>query len=213
MWVVEIDESVQWIEEGRAATSMATDKWLLNPNSPGVKTAKDGSKYRVIPFTHKGKGSTKGNSPEITSMINKELKSKGISLNKIERDDDNKPKLGIIHKLDFNQKRSTYPEKFFSEPRNHVKAKQLGLGPTHGTHFLKNAVVIQREVKGPTGRTKISKDVVTFRVVSSKHEAEGKWMYPRVEPLNSIPEAYKWAENEWASIVNLLEKEFRTKGD
>lgn len=215
IWVVEIDPSVAWIEEGRGPVSMATEQWLLKPGAKGVKTAKDGSTYRVIPFKHEGGvgGKSKSDEPEIASMIKKALKQKSISLHRIERDADNKPKLGILHKLDINEKRKTYPQKLFSEPRNSETAKQIGLKSHAGHHFLNNAVVVQRESKGKGGKSKISKEVITFRVVSSKHAAEGRWMSPAVEPLNSIPEALKYAESEWERIVKTMEEQFRNRRD
>ncbi len=210
IWVVEIDESVAWIEEGRDPVSMATENWLLKPGSKGLKTAKDGSTYKVIPFkqaTSKG-GRVSFKDPDMASMIRKTMRSKGIKLNKIERDQWGQPKLGVVEKLGNKTKRKSYPEKFFSEPRSKATAKQIGLKSHHGHHFMDSAVVVQREVEGPSGKKRISRDVVTFRVVSSKHKAEGRWMYPRVEPLNSIPEAYKYAEAEWETIVKSLEEEF-----
>lgn len=212
IWVVEIDESVRWIEEGRDPTSMATSDWLLKPGAKGVKTAKDGSTYRVIPFTHAsktGSGKAQYDSPEVASIIKKQMREKGISLSKIDRDQFDKPRLGVVQKLGINKKRSRYPEGLFSAPRDKRVADQLNLKPHHGHHYLNNAVVVQREVQGKDGSTKISRDVVTFRVVSSKHQAEGRWMYPRVEPLNSIPEAYKYAESEWEKIVKSLEEQYR----
>ena len=114
-----------------------------------------------------------------------------------------------MHKLGINKKRTSYPQDLFSNPRNKEQAQQLGLKPTTGHHYLNNAVVVQREVKGPKGKMKISKEVVTFRVVSSKHKAEGKWMYPAVPALNSIPEAYKYAHAEWETIVKSMEEQYR----
>ena len=95
--------------------------------------------------------------------------------------------------------------------RDKKTADEIGLKPTQGHHYLNNAVIVQREVKGPKGKSKISRDVVTFRVVSSKHQAEGRWMYPKVEALNSIPEAYKYATDQWDQIVKSLEEEYRSE--
>lgn len=209
IWVVEIDESVAFIEEGRPIAFMGD--WLLKPGAKGVKTAKDGSTYRVIPFTHqRGVGGKKISSePEIASKIKKELKNQGIKMNVIERDGDGKAKTGVIHKLGINEKRSSYPQSLFSAPRNKDTAAAIGLKPTHGTHFLNNAVVVQREVEGKGGKKKMSKEVVTFRVISSKHKAEGRWMYPKIDPLNAIPRAYTYATVEWEKIVKNLEDMYR----
>ena len=190
---------------------MATEAWLLKPGAKGVKTAKDGSTYRVIPFKHSSGvgGKSESPEPEIASMIKKQLREKGISLNKIERDQFNNPRTGVLHKLGIDKKRTSYPQDLFSSPRNKETADRIGLKPSHGHHYLNNAVVVQREVEGPKGKMKISKEVVTFRVVSSKHKAEGRWMYPAVPALNSIPEAHKYAIAQWESIVKSLEEEYR----
>lgn len=206
IWVVEIDESVAFIEEGRAQTFMGN--WLLKDGAKGVKTAKDGSKYRVIPFSH-GKGSDTQKQPELAAMIKKQLKNKGVTLSKLERNQWDKPRVGVLHKLDLDMPRSSYPQKHFSEPRSEKNAEKLGLKDHTGNFFLKNAVVVQRETTNEKGKKKVSRDVVTFRVISSKHEAEGRWMYPKIDPLNSIPEAYKYAESEWEKIVKKMESEFR----
>lgn len=213
MWVVEIDESVRWIEEGRDRTFMGD--WLLKPGAPGVKTAKDGSQYRVIPMGQaKGAGGKKDNSdPFLQTMIKGALKNNNISLNRIEKGIDGKPKLGVLHKLDIKiSHRTPDHDKFFSKPRTPETAKQIGLKPHSGHFFLSNAVVLQREVER-NGKKSISKEVVTFRVISSKHKAEGRWFYPRVEALNAIPEAFKYAEGEWERIVKSMEAEFNKTGE
>jgi hypothetical protein len=114
-----------------------------------------------------------------------------------------------MHKLGVQKKRTSYPQDLFSAPRNHETAKQVGLKSHTGHHYLNNAVVVQREVEGPGGKKKISKEVVTFRVVSSKHKAEGRWMYPAVEALNAIPEAHKYATSEWERIVKSMEEQYQ----
>jgi hypothetical protein len=201
-WVVEIDESVRWIEEGRPQPTFMGD-WLLKPGAPGVKTAKDGSKFRVIPM-NQTKNSQKD--PILFHNIKYALQQNNIDMKKITRGSDNKPILGVVAKLGIKEKRTSYPEMHFSEPRNRQTANKLGLPETHGHHYLDNAVVTQRKVGG-----KVKKEVVTFRVISSKHKQEGRWFYPKVEALNSIPEAYKYANEEWGKIVNSLQQEF-TKG-
>lgn len=213
MWVVEIDESVKWIEEGRDRTFMGD--WLLKPGDPGVKTAKDGSQYRVIPMGQaRGVGGKKDNKdPFLQTMIKGALKRNSIRLDRIEKGIDGKPKLGVLHKLDIKiAHRTDDHDKFFSKPRTPAMAKQLGLPAHNGHFFLSNAVVVQREIENG-GKSKVSKEVVTFRVISSKHKAENRWMYPKVEALNSIPEAFKYAESEWDRIVKSMEVEFNKTGE
>ena len=216
IWVVEIDESVRWIEEGREPTSMATEAWLLKGDK--VKTAKDGSKYRAIPFTQsQGKGKSanfKNPMPEVEKEIKLILKKNNISLRKVEVDDNGQPKLGIIHKLKVPNPSSQTKylkvaggKDWFSPPRTQEQANLSGLKAHTGIFQGKGAVVVQR--KGPKGG--IVKEVITFRTVSSKHQTEGRWMYPQVTPFNSMEAAYQWARMEWDRIVQMLSDSF--KGD
>lgn len=210
LWIVELDDSVQWIEEGRESVFM---DWLLK--GPGVKTAKDGSRYRSIPIGQsRGVGGKKPNKePVLQVMIQGALKREGISLNKLDRDVGGEPKLGIVGKLDISiAHRTPDHDKFFSKPRTNETARRIGLEPHNGHFFLKNAVVMQREINDG-GRKRVSKEVVTFRTISSKHEQEHRWFSPKVEALNSIPEAYAWAESQWEAILKGLEEEFNKAGE
>lgn len=221
MYLVSIDESSRFIEEGRDPAPMATDKWLLKEGK-GLKTAKDGSKYKVIPMKQMGGVGGKSDNPYagFTNILKSALKKQGISLNKIERDSDGNPKLGILHRLQvahpnsksggFHQMVSPKKLKLFSEGRTPERAAALGL-PVYGGKFHLAGVVVSQRKDEATG--KIKKEAVTFRVVSSKHKDEGRWVYPRVDPLNSIPEAFKFAEKAWEQTIKSLEDEFRKTGE
>ncbi|MGI0060458.1 MAG: hypothetical protein ACREBJ_11905, partial [Nitrosotalea sp.] len=148
--------------------------------------------------------------------VGRALKEQGISLRKIEKDAAGKPKLGILHKLNLAS-----PEGFsalnapglFSQPRNQAMADLTGLQPHEGIFYLKDAVVTQREQKYTTKtgaeKTKIKKEVITFRTVSTKHQAEGRWMSPEVKPFNGMEAAFKYAEEEWEKILRQIDEEFR----
>lgn len=212
LWVVELDEKVAWIEQGRSPVSMATEDWLLKPGSKGLKTAKDGSKYKAIPFTHtRGGKDLNTDKPALASIINKAFKAQKIPLKKIEKDSSGNPKLGVIHKLQINIPEGGHASMpgIFSRPRSPEEAAATGLKAHGGIHYLKDAVVIQR--KNPKG--KVVKEAVTFRIVSSKHQAENRWMYPAVKPFGAIPAAYQYAQEEWAQILpKLLEEINQTIG-
>ena len=201
IWVVEIDESAAWVENGRPAVSMATEEWLLK----NAKTAKDGSKFKVIPFTQsQGKGKSanfKNPLPELEKMVKDTLASKGIDLKKVENDSLGNPKLGIIHKVKMETPDQGQHPDLFSAPRSQEMADLTGLKPHGGIFYGKGLVVTQQ--KGPRGG--IIKSAVTFRVVSSKHALEGRWMAPAVTPFNSIEAAYKWAQGQWEKMVKELE--------
>lgn len=197
-WVVEIDPSVAWIEEGRDPTFMG--EWLLKGDK--VKTAKDGSKYRIIPFTHARRN--KVFNTDFVDDIKQAVKTSGFNMKKLDRDESGNPKIGMIGKLTFGTnvtQRSPENERFFSKGRSESVGKALGLPAYSGKHYLDNAIVTQRKVGNS-----VKKEVVTFRVISSKHEGEGRWMYPAVPALNSIPAAYDYASKEWDKIMKSLEE-------
>lgn len=203
IWVVEIDPSVAWIEEGRDPTFMG--EWLLKDsfaNGGKVKTAKDGSKYRVIPFTHSRGG--KVFNENFIDDIKTAMKDGGFDMKTIDKAGDGSPKLGMIGKLKFGTNVTVGnkdTERFFSKSRGEGVGKALGLPAYSGKHYLDNAIVTQRKV----GKS-VKKEVVTFRVISSKHKGEGRWMYPAVPALNSIPAAYDYATKEWDKIMRSLEE-------
>lgn len=198
MYVVHLDPKISWIEEGREATSMATDQWLLkNP-----KISKDGKKYKVIPITQKTGGSSKDNS-ELTGMINKALKREGIDMGEIVTDNSGKPKIGVVQKVTVDPpSRNARNASLFSMPRSNASAQELGLKPHGGFFHGQNLMITQRK-DAKTG--KIKKEAMTFRVVHEDHKAEGKWVHPPVKALNSIEAAYKNAQVQWDQILREIE--------
>jgi hypothetical protein len=205
IWVVELDERAQWLEEGRAETFMG--EWLLKPGAKGVKRAKDGSLYRAIPFKQtEGKADAPGTKPLYPELIRKQAARQKISLTKIEKNADGSPKLGVLHKLDMKptSTQAQSPD-MYSKPRSIEDALKSGLKPHSGIYKLEGAVVTQRQVKGRGGKTKVKKETVVFRVISSKHKAEHRWFYPTVKPLNAFGQAYEWANKQWETIIKQIE--------
>jgi hypothetical protein len=206
IWAVEIDESARWIEEGKSATFM---RWLLD-NNPKAKTAKDGSRYAHIPFTHAklAGANDKTNDPKqaYEAIVRKTLKENKISLRKIERLPDGSPKLGVLHTVPVDPPGS--PQQFpgfFSMPRNPEMARLTGLPQHSGIFHLKGLMVTQRlNQKGKPVR-----EAVTIRTISSKHEAEGRWFAKEIKPLASLDAAQSFAESEWHNILEAIKAEFR----
>jgi hypothetical protein len=212
IWVVEIMPEAAWIEEGRPQTSMATEEWLLKPGK--AKTAKDGSKYRAIPFTHSqfvGKdkpvtATSEVSKPALAAIAKRAIKDAGINLKKIERYENGDPKLGVLHKLPaeiFDYHRGV--PGFSSKARSPEDAAKSGLPPHQGIPYLSGLAVTQRiNAKG-----KVTREAVTWRMVSSKHKLEGRWEYPAVQPFGALPAAVKYAEQEWAKMLEIMEREYR----
>lgn len=212
IWVVEIMPEAAWIEEGRPATSMATEQWLLKPGK--TKTAKDGSKYRAIPFTH-GQFAGKDKPPHATSemtkpalaaIAKKAIKDAGVNLKRIEKHEDGSPKLGVLHKIPFDASHHQGVPGFSSKARGPEDAKKTGFAEHGGIPYLSGLAVTQRiNAKG-----KVTREAVTFRMVSSKHALEGRWEYPAVPAFDSLGAAMKYANEEWEKIVTAMEQEYRS---
>jgi hypothetical protein len=179
IWVVSLDQPALFIEEGRKSGSMIPD--LLRRNA---KTAKDGSRYKAIPFQHnKPPSQTPRKSEEIVSLVKSELKARNIPYKKIEYNADGSPKLGRLHVI-----------KDIQSPRPSARA-------SHGV--LDSLTIYQTKL--PSG--KIRRDIMTFRVASTKHEGS-KWIHPGMEGKKFMDEALEWAEKIFNDEIlpSILEK-------
>lgn len=216
IWVVEIDDSVRDIEEGRERKFM---EWLLTKNAK-AKRAKDGSMYASIPmpkvrFAGPGAGSVNSSRADLAAMVSNAMRDSGISLKKIEKNADGTPKTGILHKLDpqLPGTQSQFPT-LFSMPRSNEMAALTGLKPHGGIPLTQGAVVLQRwqqqnnKSNQNMQKGKIVREAVTFRTISSKHEAEGRWFLKAKPGLHAMQEAYEYAQQEWTKIVQRLQEEF-----
>lgn len=183
IWVVSLDESAMFIEEGKDPGSMVDD--LLKR---GFKVAKDGSRYRSIPIGSKFSPSARGESmtpktKELVGRIKKELSARKISYKKIETNPDGSPRLGLLHKININSEKPS------------EKA-------THGV--LEGLTIYQRK-DAKTG--KVKRDILTFRTVSSKHKGS-KWNHPGLPAAKLMDEAFDWAMETWDGEIlpALMEK-------
>jgi hypothetical protein len=218
LWVVELDEKAQWLEQGRPETFMGD--WLLKPGAKGVKRAKDGSLYRAIPFKQtEGNAKAAGASPQLAEIVKNYAKQNKISLTKPSLNKANQPILGaakypgtsnqetrpvIVQKLDIRAHDATgyAPGVLYSKPRTEADAALSGLKPHEGIFKLAGAVVTQKKTKSG----KVKKETVVFRVISSKHKAESRWMYPEVQPANLLQKTFDFANQQWESIVKQIEQ-------
>ena len=177
MWVVELDmDKAGWLEDGRKSGFM--EELLTGKSS---KMGKDGKRYAIIPFEHSKPASKQAPTAQrFTEEIRKFLKQKEINYKKIEYNDDGSPKLGLLHSF----KEGIGKELFPSFPAKHDVFKGLSIYQT-------------KDKK--TG--KIKRDVMTFRVITEDHKAEGLWNHPgRVGEL-IIDRSYDWALKEFDTIV------------
>jgi hypothetical protein len=173
VYVVSLDlDKAGWIEEGKPSGSMLDD--LLRYDA---KTSKDGNRYKVIPFEHsKAPSQMNDKAKKYVSTIKAELKKRGLPYKKLEYGPDGSPRIGKLHQ--FNIK-STYPS---------ARAKTPAL----------YGLTIYQHKDERTG--KVRRDIMTFRIASDKHRAEGLWFHPGIEPRKFLDKAAEWAvktfENE-----------------
>jgi hypothetical protein len=161
VWVVSLDESALFIEDGRKSGSMIDD--LLRN---GAKVSKDGNRYRAIPFEHSKPKSQQGpKARDLTNQIRSALKSENIPYKKIEYNADGSPRVGKLHSLNIP---SAKPSAKASHPA------------------LSGVTIYQTK----TASGSVRRDIMTFRIVSDKQKEEGKWFHPGLEAKNFMDKAF-----------------------
>lgn len=195
-WIVSLDTSAMWIEEGMPEHSMLDN--LLR--SPKAKMAKDGSRYLVVPFKHSKPATQQTTAAtDLTNTIKRELKNRQIPFGSVERDDKGQAKLGLLHSFDITKE----PVKTHDGPgQGHGPIGSVRQGNT-GIPFLQNVRIYQRNVGGS-----VQRDIMTFRVASSKHKGTGKWMHPGLEARHFFDEAADWSLELWDKIRDQILKDF-----
>lgn len=196
--VIELDPKAHWIEDGRPATFIGD--WVLK--SPKAKTAKDGSKYIAIPFKlaslKGGKGGT-SSTPALEVMAKAALRGTRpkIHATRTQYDEKGRPIHGKIRDVPIEEP-GRHVGGFYSRPRSAEMAAATGL-PAHQGIFYGAGAQLRQTVtppKRPGGKPSVSRDIMTFRTLSSKHAMEGRWMYPEVKAFKGFEAAYEWAQQQ-----------------
>lgn len=189
-----IRKEALWIEEGRKKGFM--EELLERKSGSEVKTAKDGSKYRVIPFEHQ---MTKKNLSQQKKDLVNELKNffraENIRYSKtkgLELDEKGSPRIGRIQSFDIKSMRD-----------NNKKSVQELSPNLQGVSIYQN--------KNPkTG--KVERNIMTFRVISEKHDGTGKWEHPGRKGEDILNKTYKHIEDVWQKqILPELRKKYENK--
>jgi len=192
VWVVSLDAKVRWIDDGQPRHNMLDN--LLK--SKKAKRAADGSRYLVVPFDHgpgKGPAATTPAQQDLISTIKAEMKERGIPFGKIETDAAGQARLGKLHSFDITKA----PIKSIQGPgQGKGPVGSVKQGPT-GIPLLQGVTVYQN--KDAKGRVK--KQIVTYRIASSKHEGQGRWEHPGNNAINIMEDATKWAMQEWEKEI------------
>lgn len=208
-WVVTLHEPAMWIEEyGRKAGFMEDLLTTEKPGSQGkIKDGKNG-KYRVIPFKHSTKPSqqsTKAN--ELANQIKQVLRNRKINWKKIEVNADKSPRVGPRVKVD-----GEYIDKPLLLHRFNVEGPRFSNPTKGGEHkgpLTHGVAIYQTAIRDKSGKvTGASRDIMTFRVISEKHKAEGLWYHPGIQPVKILDKAFDWAVRYWESDIlpNIISK-------
>jgi hypothetical protein len=172
VWIVSLNEKMLWLEEGKESGSMVDD--LLKKNA---KVAKDGSRYKAIPFEHSKPPSEMSKMHKsMVDDLKKELKSRDIPFKKIEKNADGSPRIGKLHTLNIP---SPLPS-----PR--------------ASHSIFHGLTIYQS---KTAEGKVRRDIMTFRVISEKHKQTGKWVYPGLEAYKLMDKAFEISVREFETEI------------
>lgn len=164
-WTVELDESAVWIDDGQEPHSMVPD--LLRKN---YKVSKSGEKYKVIPFKQdKAPSVLNDKGKELQRQVKNELKQRGIPYKKMELDSSGNPRLGLLHQI--------------KDIKSEKPSKKAKFGALDGL-----AVYQTRDPR----TMKVSRSIMTFRVVKQSHEAEGLWWHPGLNPVKIMDDTFEW---------------------
>jgi hypothetical protein len=194
-WVIELGKDAMFIEEGIKPNMDMLDGLL---KSPKAKTAKDGSRYIVVPFEHK-KGATQQTPAQntLTNTIKSEMKKRKIPYGKLEMGADGKPKTGLLHSFDImKQPVKTAP----GAGSGHGPIGAVKQGAT-GIPHLQGVRVYQSNVKDAKGKESVKKSIMTFRIASSKMKGQGRWVHPGLEAKKFLDEAADWALKEFETRI------------
>ena len=199
VYVVHLDGSATWIDDGLPEHNMLED--LLK--SDKAKTSWDGSTYVVVPFTHSG-GPTQ-TTPQhqlLVAAVREQLGRQKIPYGKIEKDAHGQPLLGKLHSLNLD---TPYrPDAGRGYGRGPVGQPMQGWSKDgkSGLHLLSGAQVRQRKALDRTGREHVRREVVTYRVASSRHRGEaGRWDHPGVPAVNIMDLSAEWARSQWEDKI------------
>jgi hypothetical protein len=153
------------------------------------------SRYLVVPFDHK-KGPTKSTpaQQDLTNTIKAELKRRNIPYGSLEKDAKGNVKTGTLHSFNIMSR----PTKSHDGPgQGHGPIGAVRQGNT-GIPFLQGVRVIQKQI---AGTQKFAKNIMTFRVASSKHKGSGKWQHPGLVPRKFFDKAAEWAIEQFLTHI------------
>lgn len=224
-WDITVEEGESFVCQGIVIHNSPHNMVQKLLASKAAKTSKDGSKYLSVPFKH-NKGPTQQTPQQqlLLSTIKQALKENKISFSKPELDVQGNVKTGLVRTLDI----TSGPLKTSHSPgqgKGKIGLVRQGFSQdgVSGTPFLKNLQIYQRQIQTTTGKTKTTKDFMTFRTVSSKHAlpevgkggqlklmatGDARWDHPGLEPTNLMQDGMDWAISQLTKniVPQILDK-------
>lgn len=182
IWSVGLKKDAGWIEDGFKPGPII-DR-VLNGGKP-PKKAKDGSSYKIIPFKHnKAPAQQSAAQLRLARYAKNEIKKQG--LDKVITDKQGRPVIGRAASVSIKGK--DQPTGRFNQP------------------LLAGLTIYQREQKLKSGKSKIVRDVMTFRVISSKHHGTGMWETKGYKGLRAFEEVQQQIDRLWNDMMRDLLK-------
>lgn len=186
IWAVTLGKDAGWIEEGTKAGPMF-DQILNHGKAP--KISKEGNAYKIIPFKHnKARSQQTASAAKVANFAKKILKAEG--LDKVVNGPSGAPILGRVASI-----------KTISDPKQ----------PTNRFNrpLLAGLTVYQREqkdkqgnvMKDKNGKSKIQRDVMTFRVISDAQRGSGMWESKGTQGAHFFEEASKKVDEFWDKLI------------
>lgn len=225
-FAIVLDASAAHLEEGYEAFDMKPG--LLQegssgpmPNSKGakggVRTSKDGYRYRAIPMDQKiapanpehplhdsvvSKG--KANQQTMGSLA-ADLKHtlKRTGLGGISKGSDGKPLMGKIGSVTPGKNPGevnvsmTQGNSFSAD-----MGKSLGGSTNELNPMLSGITKFQYAQKNRNGSTTVKAAYMTFRIVSNNPKYAGKWIHPGFAGVKAFDQVHVWAEHRFEQILN-----------
>lgn len=193
IWSVHLLKPAKWIEDGQPKHNMID--YLLGSNSNVKKGANTGKawvkrgkngRYAAVPFEHSKPSSQMSLAQnKIADYVKSELKKRGLDKTITK---DGKPVLGKAAQVDLIGRGSPQHEKTWRP-------------------LLSGLTIYQREEKMKNGKTRIKRDVMTFRMVSDSQKGTGAWDHPGRAPANLFEETAKELDVLWDGLINKIVSE------
>ncbi len=200
---IRLSKEAMWIEEGMDRHEMIDD--IIEGGSAPNYNKKDGSKFKRIPIQiNKPPNAQTASQRMIANVVKRELRKAGIKYGGIERDAQGKPLIGVLHKMDIADK-PIKTHHGVGQGHGDVGHVIQGMG---GTPILHGLTVAQKSMAHLAGKNigqmqdpSTRKDILTWRVISTKHKGTGRWIHPGVEAHNFFEDADTWMKSEWENSV------------